>query len=142
MKQLRILTIVRNLNVNEVKLTLDVKEIQMNKTRITTQTQLLNDSSQNALPDLVNGNTPPDRYAAQKLSEYFANWPLQQTRFNTGKRETITSASMITEMPVQTTLTSSQLIGYSPVFIISAIPVFIALITTTILFLNSVKTVL
>merc|ERR1712224_401371 len=55
MKRLRALTIIRNININEVKLTLDLKESQIAKTQIRAQTQISNKNIQAELSNIVKG---------------------------------------------------------------------------------------
>merc|ERR1712224_701676 len=129
MKRLRVLTIKRNININEVNLALDIKQFQLENTQIDNQTRKLDKNIQSALSDVVEGNDPRYQYAVQRLYDNLDGWPLQQY----GLKKHFQNKQNKSSKPILYTgtnpwkfsmlLSPNQWIGYSSLYAISIVPV-------------------
>lgn len=164
---LRKLEVNREMSYNEVKLTIAIDDPRTRAIRrqgIETESGISRDEMAAALTEVRNGKVPNDRIALKVLWEEMINWPALDTSLNEegnkernkerkygppqgnvaasgwregqarppiGRDESETPQSLADMLP--------EWMGYSYVYLVSAVPIFIGLGVVVVLFVNSLK---
>merc|ERR1711924_567790 len=142
MKRLRMLVIQRNINVNEVKLTMAVEDFRLERsTNYTIQKSETSTENTAGALVVVGGEIPELDVSLEKVFDNLTLWPNYQIESMLENNLPPSKQSLLKEKSVSSpNVGISRLFGYGSLFVVSSIPVLIAAVTMSILFLNSFNT--